>query len=80
MHVPKIHLSITRRLLCAGAIAAGLSGCGIANPYWTAGTVALAGPQTVTGRNSFYWTERLFGRSCDSYTIYDLPTRCINQR
>lgn len=66
------------RTAAVAALAFGLSACEIANPYWTAGTVVLLGPQVATGRNTFYWADKVFGRACDSYTAYDLPVRCLN--
>lgn len=44
------------------------------------GAAALGGPQAVTGRNSFYWLDKTFGRSCSDTTYFDRPVRCVNDR
>lgn len=54
-----------------------LSGCTVANPYWTVGAGVLLGPQVATGKNTFQYMSEWFGPSCDSYSIYDTPPRCV---
>jgi len=44
------------------------------------GTAAFTAPQAVTGRNSFYWIDRTFGRSCSDVSYFDRPVRCVNDR
>ena len=44
------------------------------------GAAAFAAPQAVTGRNSFYWLDRTFGRSCSDVSYFDRPVRCVNDR
>ncbi len=44
------------------------------------GAASFAGTQAVTGRNSFYWLDRTFGRSCSDVSYFDRPVRCVNDR
>ena len=63
------------RLAAAGVALAALSGC---NPYVWGGAAAFAGPQALTGRNTFYNIDKYLGRSCGDYTYFDRPVRCVN--
>lgn len=63
------------RLAAAGFVLATLGGC---NPYVWGGVAAFAGPQALTGQNTFYNIDKYLGRSCSDYTYFDRPVRCVN--
>lgn len=69
----------SRSLLRLAAIAVAVAASAACTPVeYGVGAAALAGPQIATGRNTFYWTDRLFGRACEDFSYYDRPVRCIN--
>ena len=70
-------LPLLKRCACVAVSLVALSGCTVANPYWTVGAGALLGPQVATGKNTFAYMSEWFGPSCDSYSIYDTPPRCV---
>lgn len=67
------------RIAAAALALSALAGC---NPYVWGGTAAASyvGPQVVTGRNTFYLLDKYFGRSCEDYSYFDRPVRCVNDR
>ena len=68
-----------RRAAMTLAVAAVLAASAACSPVEVGiGAAALAGPQVATGRNTFYWTDRLFGRACEGYSYFDRPVRCVN--
>lgn len=66
------------RIAAAAAALSALAGCTPAE--LGVGAAVLGGPQAVSGRNSFYWLDRTFGRSCESVSYFDRPVRCVNDR
>ncbi len=73
--------SASRSLIRLAAAAAVLAAGAACTPVEVGiGAAALAGPQMATGRNTFYWTDRLFGRSCEDTSYFDRPVRCVNDR
>ncbi|MEQ8815334.1 MAG: hypothetical protein RLO51_19480 [Thalassobaculum sp.] len=71
--------SLIRRAAITVAAAAVLAASAACTPVEVGiGAAALAGPQMATGRNTFYWTDRLFGRSCADVSYFDRPVRCVN--
>ena len=72
-------LSAPGSLIRLAAVAAVLAASAACSPVEVGiGAAALAGPQVATGRNTFYWTDRLFGRACEDFSYFDRPVRCIN--
>lgn len=68
-------------LILASAAALLLAGSAACTPIeYGVGAAAFAGPQAATGRNSFYWLDRTFGRSCEDVSYFDRPVRCVNDR
>lgn len=73
--------SRVRSLIRLAAAAAMLVATGACTPVGAGiGAAVLAGPQAVTGRDTFYWTDRIFGRSCADVSYFDRPVRCVNDR
>lgn len=71
----------SRSLIRLAAAAVALAASAACTPIEAGiGAAALAGPQAASGRNSFYWTDRLFGRSCADVSYFDRPVRCVNDR
>jgi hypothetical protein len=68
---------LIKQTFCALVAVVFLSGCAVANPYWTVGAGVLLGPQVATGKNTFQYMSEWFGPSCESYSIYDTPPRCV---
>lgn len=70
-----VHMRRLVRLAAVAVVLSALAGC---NPYIWGGVAAFAGPQAVTGRNTFYNVDKYLGRSCSDYSYFDRPVRCVN--
>jgi hypothetical protein len=75
MYLPSTPFITLVRVAAAVVALTALGGC---NPYVWSGVAAFAGPQAVTGRNTFYHIDKYLGRSCSDYNYFDRPVRCAN--
>lgn len=66
------------RVATAALLLASVSGCNHYVAYGAAAGGVAGGASLVTGRNPFYLADKYFGRSCESYSYLDRPTRCVN--
>lgn len=70
-----MNISTAKTAFLGGFLLIGLSGC---NPYIWAPAAALTVPPAVTGKNTFYYLDKYFGRRCADSTYFDRPVRCVN--
>lgn len=66
------------RVVVTALLLAALSGCNHYVAYGAAAGGVVGGASLVTGRNPFYLADKYFGPSCESFSYFDRPTRCVN--
>lgn len=66
------------RIAAATLLLAALAGCNHYVAYGAAAGGVVGGASLATGRNPFYLADKYFGRSCESYSYLDRPSRCVN--